>query len=468
VADLLRDSYPNLVPITGSSDGGWDGAIADSQGEPVALVCTIGDVNHNLRKNLDSLRRGIEAPRRVVVATARRLTPGQREKLKAVAREKGFTLEQIFDQEAIADRLYHNPAWCKRLLGIAGTPSPLTSVPLSHRRPLEIELIGRDADAEWVRTTPGDLVIAGQPGAGKTYLLRSLIRQGWDAQFLTRADQAAIADALRQQRPAVVIVDDADSDTSPSRLEILAGLRQIHGFSIVATTWVGGQDQVVEMLGGPPESHVRKLELLTRKQILEIVKQVGVEASEEVLRELVDQSANRPGLAVTLATLWLQGSWKEVLEGRALSRTLLTRLRKLLNSDAADILAAFSLGGEAGMHLESVGDHLQVSLPEIRQSIADLAMAGVLSEIYGGALAVQPPQLRSALIRAVFFPDQLPRLPYRWLLERAPYRESAVEALVEAQARGAVIPPGELRQLVVQSGSRHKARHARFRRSSSA
>jgi hypothetical protein len=454
MADLLRDSLPNLVPITGSSDGGWDGAIADGRGEPFALACTTSDVKRNLEKNLDSLKRGAALRRKVVVATSQRLTPAQREKLKGAAKDRGFTLVQIFDQEAVADRLYHDPVWCKRLLGISGTPSPLTSNPPSHRPSFEIPLIGRDADAEWVKTTPGDLVLAGQPGSGKTYLLRSLVRQGWNAQFLTREEPTAIANALRQQRPAAVIVDDADSDPFPFRLEVLARLRQTHDFTIVATTWEGGRDQVVQDLGGLPAAHVRTLELLTRQQILEIIKAVGVEASERVLRELVDQAANRPGLAVTIASLWLQGSWQAVLEGRVLSQALLARLRKLLRRDAPeDILAALSLGGERGMSLETVGEQLHMSVPEIRRSMVDLAMAGVLSEVSGGALAVQPGQFRSFLIRAVYFPDGPVRPDYRGILAAVPDRDSAVEALTAARARGAAIPEDELRQLVLRSSS---------------
>jgi len=454
MADLLRDSFPNLVPITGSSDGGWDGAIADGRGELFALVCTTGDVKRNLGKSLDSLKRGTGPRRKVVVATSQGLTPAEHEALKGVAKDKGFTLVQTFDRDAVADRLYHDPAWCKELLRISGTPSPLTSTPPSHRPSFEIPLIGRDADTEWVKTTPGDLVIAGQPGSGKTYLLRSLIRRGWDAQFLTREEPTAMANALRQQRPTVVIVDDADSDPATSRLEILARLRQTHDFTIVATTWEGGRDQVVQDLGGLPAAQVRTLELLTRQQILEIIKKVGVEASERVLRDLVDQASNRPGLAVTIATLWLQGSWQEVLEGRALSQALLARLRKLLRRDTPeDILAALSLGGERGMPLETVGEQLQMSVPEIRRSMADLAMAGVLSEVGGGALAVQPRQFRSALIRAVYFPERPARPDYRGLLAAVPDRDSAVDALIEARARGAAIPEDELRQLVLHSAS---------------
>ena len=76
-----------------------------------------------------------------------------------------------------------------------------------------------------------------------------------------------------------------------------------------------GKDSVIEALAGTAEPQVRKLELLTRDEILKVILQVGIQASNKILRELVDQAANKPGLAVTIATLWLQGLWQEVLKG---------------------------------------------------------------------------------------------------------------------------------------------------------
>ena len=63
-----------------------------------------------------------------------------------------------------------------------------------------------------------------------------------------------------------------------------------------------------------------------------------------------------------------------------------------------------------------------------------------------------PRQLRSALLRSVFFDG--PSLPYLKLLDRVPSRASAVEALVAAKHRGAAIPDRELRELVLECGSR--------------
>jgi hypothetical protein len=68
-------------------------------------------------------------------------------------------------------------------------------------------------------------------------------------------------------------------------------------------------------------------------------------------------------------------------------------------------------------------------------------------------LAVQPHQLRSALIRSVFFPGHTARLQYRELLDQVPDRDSAIEALLAARTRGAAITAEELRDLVHTSRS---------------
>ncbi|MEA2690909.1 MAG: hypothetical protein QOJ16_296, partial [Acidobacteriota bacterium] len=82
-----------------------------------------------------------------------------------------------------------------------------------------------------------------------------------------------------------------------------------------------------------------------------------------------------------------------------------------------------------------------------------LAVGGVLSQVDRGVLAVWPRQLRWALLRSVFFSEDRPGLPYRELLDRAPSRASAVEALVAAKDRGAAIPDGELCELIQDTGS---------------
>jgi hypothetical protein len=455
MGDLLRPDFPGLVPVPGGSDFGIDGAVPDGEGEPFPLVCTTAeDVIGNLTRSLMSfIAKGLPS-RKVALATSRALTPQRRLNLFKRASEMSFRMMQIFDREAIADRLYTNSRWCRELLGLLGTPSALSIVPPTRRPLIDLEPVGRSADLEWLRDTRGDRILSGEPGSGKTFLLYSLMRrQGWPALFLASRDfeGGALANALRDLKPEIVVVDDAHED--PSLVTRLARLRRESeaSFDILATTWKGGQDDVAEALGGVPDNRIRRLELLTRDEILEVIRQMGVRANDDVLRLLINQAANKPGLAVTIANLWLQGSWRDVIEGTALSRTLRSFFDRFVGAESTDVLAGFSLGGDRGVGLESVREFLSLDRSKIRRAIGGLAAGGVLSEVGEGA-AVYPREFRFALLRTVFFPDGAPGLDYRVLLDQVPSLSSAVETMVAARGYGAAVPLRDLRDLVARAG----------------
>jgi hypothetical protein len=279
-------------------------------------------------------------------------------------------------------------------------------VPRSRRPLIDLQLAGQEEDLEWLRSTPGDLIVAGEPGSGKTFLLLHRIREGWNGLFLVDKDRGEIKRALLEQRPAAVIVDDAH--LRPEVLEMLRHLREEMGaeFSLVATTWTWEWDREA-VAAALPGAEVRKLRLLPRHQILEIFEQAGIWLPDDLsrdalLRELVDHAANKPGLAATIAHLWKRGAWQEILEGKALHRDVLTAFGPA--GDVEDLLAAFSLGGDRGMRLEAVQQYLRLSRPEIRRKAAALAAGGVLSEEKDDALSVSPRRLRTSLLRTCSSP----------------------------------------------------------------
>ncbi len=452
MGDLLREDLPGLVPISGSDDQGMDGAIADGEGEAYPLVCTIGkDVSGNLKRNLDSYLASGGRRRKVVLATSQNLSPRRRQNLEKRAIERGFTLLQSYDRRGIADRLYHCSRWCRDLLQLTGAPSALSMVPRSRRPLLEIPLVGRETDVEWLRGTSGNRLISGQPGSGKTYLLHQLVREKWGL-FLTSNDRTDIANSVRSQKPDVIIVDDAHR--APEQLEMLRHLRNELGetFDIVATTWTGEESEVAEALGSLASRSIRRLELLTREQILEIYQRAGIRASDAVMRVLIDQAARKPGLAITLATLCHQESWQEVLEGRALTRSLLTPFKKLVGPESTDFLAVLGFAGDRGMPLEAAGEFLHLTLQKARELALGLAAGGVLSEMSGRNVSVWPRELRWALVAQVFFRDPMPH-DYQKLLHKVPSLEDATETILGAAHRGAEVPPKILQRLVKQSRS---------------
>lgn len=453
VCDLLRDAFPSLVPIPGGSDAGMDGAIADGEAEAFPLVCTTAkNVIRNLTRSLDRYLEEKRPRRKVSLATSQALTPKRRSNLEKRAKEKGFVLVQIIERQGIADRLYESPRWCRELLGLAGTPPALSTVPKSRRPLLEIPLIGREADIEWLRTTSGDRLLAGAPGSGKTHLLRQLVDEGWGL-FLKSDNRTEIADALRELQPEVVIIDDAHANLAA--LETLRDLSREpgHRFDIVATSWTGSRDQVSEALGARPQ--IRELPLLTRDQILEVFEHAGLKnLPTQVLRHLVDQASNKPGLAATLAYLALRGEWKDLLSGEALARSTLSIFQNLVGEESAQLLAAVSLGGDSGMALEDVGEYLEFSRGVTHRLAVDLAAGGVLAETSSNGLSVHPQPLRSALLRRFFFSEATPNLPYRPLFEKTPDRAKATAAIVDAIHAGAQICKSELRELITQYANR--------------
>jgi hypothetical protein len=79
---------------------------------------------------------------------------------------------QIYDQAAVAERLYRDPEWCLELLNLTGTPSPLSAVPLTRRPLLGEDVVGRGDDLSWLRRADGDRLLVRPPSIGKTFLLR--------------------------------------------------------------------------------------------------------------------------------------------------------------------------------------------------------------------------------------------------------------------------------------------------------
>lgn len=467
VTDLLRDVFPTLVPISGGTDAGMDGAVADAEGLAYPLVCTTAkNVIGNLTKSLDSYLRHGGRRRRVVLVTSQKLTPQRRRNLEARAQEKGFELVQVYEQEAVTDRLYDNPRWCRELLGLTGTPSALSAIPPSRRPLLGDSLVGRQEDLEWLRRTGGDLLLAGPPGSGKTFLLREMALEG-SGLFLASDDPVEVANAVRSQRPPAVFVDDAH--LNPERLVQLRRLREEVGaeFALIATAWTGTEDEVVEALH-LPGARVRSLQPLSRDEIVEVVNGCGVRNPVELVREIVDQAEGRPGLAVSLAYLCLQGGVKEVVLGDALKRSTLTDFGKFVGEEATHVLAAFAVGGDAGMKPSFVATALEMPLREVSSVVTRLAAGGVVDQARHSwvldapragttadgeaALVVRPESLRYALVRDVFFNSVAP-LPIDGFLDGTPEAEEAAHMLVRAAGFGASVPTEMLTRVIERSGA---------------
>lgn len=345
-------------------------------------------------------------------------------------------------------------------------PEPLMLHPpeSSHLRPLSVHprtarfqhdhaLIGRDADLVWLRQLDGDGLLVGQPGSGKTFLFHNFALKGGGL-FVVSDDREDIAAFLSAQHPNVVMVDDAQV-----RPELLIDLKHIRAqldvpFHILATCWPGDQASLMQT-SVLPESRVRKLGLLTRDQIVEVIKAAGLGGPNQLIREIVNQAEGRPGLATTLAYLCLQGDVRQVVLGDALSNVFLNVFEPLIGKTARQVLAAFAVGGDAGMAMEAVAESLELSVLEVHQAVVDLAAGGVILKVDPQHLSVRPPALRHVLIRDVFFcgPTALPLPAFKGLLAKSPDSAQSVHALIGVKARGGKVPQAWLTVLVESSPS---------------
>jgi len=283
---------------------------------------------------------------------------------------------QIYDRAAFADRLYRAARWCKELLGLTGAPSALSAVPLTRRPLINIGVIGREGELSWLREAGGDRLLLGPSGSGKTFLLYTLVLEGWGL-FLVGEDLAEIAASVRDRQPGVAIVDDAPLD--PERLVELRRLRDETGadFSIVTTAWKGEEDPVIEALGIPGPK-VRELDLLGRDEIVRVVEECGVRGPLWLVRDIVDQAEGKPGLAVTLSQLCLQGGVREVALGEHLLRHTVGAFERLVGTGTTEVLAAFALGGDAGMPQSSVAGERGIPPYELHSVVTRLAVGGVV------------------------------------------------------------------------------------------
>jgi len=438
-ADLVRSNGFSAVPILGGSDDGMDGGVADGQGEAFPLVVTVGkDCIGNLTRNLDQYIARGGTRNKAIFVTAQELSKQRQNNLRKRASEKNFTLVQIYERTSVVSYLYRNSHWCKELLHLAGKPSALSVIPLTQRPLLNIDLEGREDELAWLMNTAGDRLLIGEPGSGKTFLLYQLTKQS-QALFVVTSDLGDIANAIRDQNPRQLIVDDAHVD--PDFLIQLKRLRsEIRAdFDIIASCWNGDRNMIAEVLG-LPDGYIRELRRLTRRQMVNVIREAGIQGVPWLINEIIDQAAGLPGLAVTLTRLCLQNDVRRIQNADALLSTILNFYVKRIDTEVQGVLAAFSLGGNRGMSKTIVAQTLKISPRELRETLAQLAFGGVVesADFIGELLRVRPEALRHALIRETFFSGVSAFSPslLNHLLEQSPDSIASTEELIYVKARG--------------------------------
>jgi hypothetical protein len=442
---LLGRAHPNLAPLHGGDDAGIDGAFGAPDG-PSPLVCTTqSNVIGNFRDNISTYLAKRNGPKLAVVATSQHLSNAKKRNLEGEARRLGVTITNIYDALYFANELYRDSKWRLELLGITGDPPALSALPRAGRFVQPEILVGRDEDLEWLRQVQGDVLLVGQPGAGKTYLHQYLANQGF-CLFAVDDSLQRLADAIREQQPSIIVVDDAHINLK--LVEDLKRLRAELGavYHIHLNCWPR-QEAAVQRVLNIPDYRVRRLRLLPRPAIFEMIKQMGISGPDWLQHLLISQSDGKPGLAVALAELCKTEDVAHIWSGEATARQLLGDLRLVRDENERCVLAAFAVGGDAGMSFSQVSEALGLSKLELRQITAGLGSGGLVEEIAEDRLQVRPPAIRAVLVRDVFYGGPTSLRIDRLLEGTCSIRSTAV-VLLSARQRGAKIDHSLLERFV--------------------
>lgn len=416
--EVLRQSeYPKLRGTPEKRDAGIDGLSGpDAEPEFVLVATTAQDYARNLRTSVASYVGNGGLCRSVVFATTREVTAKRRLALQQeLAAKWDLRLHAVHDRGDFVRLLYHDSQWRKELLGVAGAARALSRFPASSRATLQVPVVGRDRELDHLRTHRNDLLLVGRPGVGKTFLLESLVSEGWGL-FDAGWSIADLEDAIRDLGPRRVVLDDAHLN-SDRLFEILRLRREMEGdFAITAVSWPGQADTVARHL---PEAERFEVAELDRDQIVQVIAQAGVIGPPDLQRVINDQAHGCVGLAVALARACVAGRIGAVATGEALLTDLVGWYGRTLGEDSRHALGVLALAGDRGATLAQVCESLDLSAPRVSDLVRGLASGGTvdeaphyvtLDEFFKKApthrelrMRVQPEPLRYALVRSVFY-----------------------------------------------------------------
>lgn len=453
---IIGKAHPNLAPVQGGNDAGMDGAFGTKEG-PLPLVCTIeSDVIGNFDHNISTYLARRKGPRIAVVATSQLLSNTKKRNLEARAQELGLTIANIYDGAYFADQLYRDPKWRLELLGITGELPALSVLPRVGRFAEPDILIGRGEDLDWLLKTKGDVLIVGQPGSGKTFLHQHMANRG-ECLFAIENSTDRLADAVREQSPSTIVIDDAHFNTQ--LVQDVARLRAELGaqFDIHLNCWPR-HEPVVQRLLGIPESRTRRLSLLRRQEIFELILHFGIDGPDWLQHLLISQAEGKPGLAVALVNVCKTDDVRHIWSGEAAARQLLGDLRLVKDETERCALAGFALGGDTGMGFSDVARALQLTTVQLRQIAVTLSSGGLIEEVAHDRLQVRPPAIRPLLVKDVFF-GGAGSPPVIQLLSAVPSTQATASVLMSARQRGAHISDSLLEEFAESADTREAWEH---------
>ncbi|HSH55236.1 MAG TPA: hypothetical protein VK983_00260, partial [Candidatus Limnocylindrales bacterium] len=431
----LSEAIPGFAPVNGPGDYGRDGEVPTDEGA-APTTCTIEeDVIGNMAKTLTAYKKSGGKAKIAYVATSQDLSNRKKQNLREKAEELGFTLGPIYDAEYFINELYRHSDWRLKLLGISGEIPALSKAPLSTRKSLDVPIIGRDTEIAALESITGDILITGQPGSGKTYIADDYAKRH-NGLFVISDDLSKIADDIRKKSPDCLIIDDIHS-----KPELLTSLKHIRtelglSFSIIGTFWTSDETDIQAAME-ISSANVVNLKQLTRDEVLAVVNACGLEcASNDLKREIINQSKGKPGLAITLSYLCIEGDWQKVFNGDSLYSLVVNTFKGRLGKDIAALLSFIALGGDSGIGLYKLSQISGMPIAEVKTVLNELAFGGILSTKDDGNVSIEPDALRYPLVRELFFSGPC-ALRFEDYIEHYPNTDNVIETLLVTALKGA-------------------------------
>ncbi len=462
-------TYPGLVPITGGTDYGLDAEIGtDDRAVGVVITSsrTWDGARRSLRGSLESMRRHGRGVEYVIAANLAEVNRRRRDKLQAIAAEFECELLQVHDRAWFTEQFRANPDWRSKILAIEGRPFSFSREPrgaLPDER--QLPSVGRDHEIYLADHEPGDLIIWGVPGVGKSHVAARLS----GALFLEDpVDPQQLLDDLISAAPDVVVVDDAGGRIQDLRTLLRVRAAEGMRFRIATTCWPHETDHVADVLVDATKVHV---DLLSREDMGKLLRLRGI-TRVAVLAHLLDQAQGRPAWALRLADLLVRhGDWQSVWTGDALRAQVLTALRRLnAPDDAREILGCIALVGRIDEdQAHRLANLLQLRYATFLQLLRSVAIAGLVDvqqrHAYGTTeptleqtFEVAPRVVAGSLASEVFFSSHPSPVRLRDLKEAIPEAAAqVVQHQIYARLTGAprAVVPSDAEVLDLLAGGRH-------------
>lgn len=403
---LMANHYENVVGIEGGSDGGRDGdIIAPIAGEPDSrgrILVTTGDSLDNLKSSHKTWKKFWDAGEtfqvdQIVMVTSNSLSDTKRRNIETYCKNHGLPVPHFYTRQWLVESLRRDPELRVELTGVKGRLEALTTK--APEPSSSTDLFGREEDLQGLRAaiaSTSDVALSGVPGVGKSRLLAEL--EG-TVHFVDRLASDYLVDDLFAMDPSIVVLDDAHLELK--LLEQLVSIRSKEqlDFTIVAATWPGSEAPVEALLNDPTRVVVDQLARAALDQMIQALGVHGVRARSLVL----EQSDGRPGWAVILSRLVVDGAGADLATGQSLLDHVAGFTNAIAGSAVlSEALACIAALGSATLEdIEIIAGPAGVPYADLIAWLEVTAQGGLV-ERTGDSWSVLAP-LRSLIVASMFF-----------------------------------------------------------------